>query len=73
MPGLLLIGAGAGAGASVGQLFQFILPSVTMDEVASASGVMEAVQQLSTALGVGVLGTIFFSASACTCPRTPCG
>ncbi len=33
-----------------------------MDEVGSASGVLEAVQQLSTALGVAVLGTIFFSA-----------
>ena len=32
-----------------------------MDEVGSASGVMEAVQQLSTALGVAVLGTIFFA------------
>jgi MFS family permease len=59
LPGLLLIGAGAGA--SIGQLFQFILTSVSMEEVGSASGVMEAVQQLSTALGVAVLGTIFFS------------
>jgi hypothetical protein len=33
-----------------------------MDEVGSASGVFEAVQQLSTALGVAVLGSIFFSA-----------
>ena len=32
-----------------------------MEEVGSASGVMEAVQQLSTALGVAVLGTIFFA------------
>ena len=32
-----------------------------MDEVGSASGVMEAVQQLSTSLGVAILGTIFFS------------
>ena len=32
-----------------------------MEEVGSASGVLEAVQQLSTALGVAVLGTIFFS------------
>jgi EmrB/QacA subfamily drug resistance transporter len=60
VPGLLLIGAGIGA--TIGQLFRFILTSVTMDEVGSASGVMEAVQQLSTALGVAVLGTIFFSA-----------
>jgi predicted MFS family arabinose efflux permease len=61
VPGLLFIGAGVGA--SIGQLFQFILTSVNMDEVGSASGVMEAVQQLSTALGVAVLGSIFFSAS----------
>jgi predicted MFS family arabinose efflux permease len=60
VPGLFFIGAGVGA--SIGQLFQFILTSVNMDEVGSASGVFEAVQQLSTSLGVAVLGTIFFSA-----------
>ena len=62
VPGLFLIGAGLGGG--LGQLFQFVLTSVTMDEVGSASGVMEAVQQLSTALGVAILGTIFFSTFA---------
>ena len=60
VPGLLLVGTGVGA--TLGQLFQFILNSVSMREVGSASGVMEASQQLSTALGVAVLGTIFFSA-----------
>ncbi len=59
VPSLLVIGAGVGA--SIGQLFQLILTSVSMAEVGSASGVMEAVQQLSTALGVAVLGTIFFA------------
>jgi len=59
LPGLFLIGAGAGA--SIGQLFQFILSSVTMREVGSASGVLEATQQLSTSLGVAILGTIFLS------------
>jgi EmrB/QacA subfamily drug resistance transporter len=59
-PGLFLIGLGAGT--SIGQLFDFILAGVGMDEVGSASGVLEAVQQLSSALGVAVLGTIFFSA-----------
>ena len=59
VPGLFFIGAGVGA--TIGQLFQFILTSVSMDEVGSASGVFEAVQQLSTALGVAVLGTIFFT------------
>src|ERR1700722_10443818 len=58
-PGLFLIGLGAGSG--IGQLFDFILAGVGMDEVGSASGVLEAVQQLSSALGVAVLGTIFFS------------
>jgi MFS family permease len=59
VPGLFLVGAGAGA--SIGQLFRFILTSVRMEEVGSASGVLEAVQQLSTSLGVAVLGTVFFS------------
>ena len=59
-PSLFFIGVGVGA--SIGQLFRFILTSVSMDEVGSASGVLEAVQQLSSALGVAVLGTIFFSA-----------
>jgi EmrB/QacA subfamily drug resistance transporter len=60
IPSLVVIGAGLGM--SIGQLFRFILTSVSMDEVGSASGVLEAVQQMSTALGVAVLGTIFFSA-----------
>jgi EmrB/QacA subfamily drug resistance transporter len=59
-PSLFLIGFGAGS--SIGQLFDFILAGVSMDQVGSASGVLEAVQQLSSALGVAVLGTIFFSA-----------
>jgi EmrB/QacA subfamily drug resistance transporter len=59
-PSLFVIGLGAGA--SMGQLFDFILAGVTMGEVGSASGVLEAVQQLSSALGVAVLATIFFSA-----------
>src|ERR1700722_10686837 len=59
-PGLFLIGAGAGM--SLGQLFDFILAGVGMDEVGSASGVLEAVQQFSSAVGVAALGTIFFSA-----------
>lgn len=59
LPGLLLVGAGVGA--VLGQIIQFILAAVSMNEVGSASGVMEASQQLSTALGVAVLGTIFFA------------
>jgi EmrB/QacA subfamily drug resistance transporter len=57
-----LIAIGLGLGTSIGQLFDFILAGVSMDEVGSASGVLEASQQLASALGVAVLGTIFFSA-----------
>ena len=60
VPSLFFIGMGAGM--SIGQLFQFILAGVSMNDVGSASGVLEANQQLATALGVAVLGTIFFSA-----------
>ena len=61
-PALLLLGMGLGV--SGGQLFDFILAGVTMEQVGSASGVLEAVQQLASALGVAALGTIFFSAFA---------
>ena len=59
VPGLLLVGAGVGT--VLGQLIQFIIAAVSMNEVGSASGIMEASQQLSTSLGVAVLGTIFFA------------
>jgi predicted MFS family arabinose efflux permease len=61
-PGLVLIGAGFGM--SIGQLFDFIVSGVSMDEVGSASGVLEAAQQVSSAAGVAVLGTIYFAAAA---------
>ena len=59
-PALLIIGLGAGTCA--GPMFDFIITSVSVDEVGSASGVLEAVQQLGTAIGVAALGTIFFAA-----------
>ena len=62
VPSLVLIGLGFGG--SIGQLFDFIVAGVSMDEVGSASGVLEAVQQISSAAGVAALGTIFFTAYA---------
>ncbi|MFL5861331.1 MAG: MFS transporter [Solirubrobacteraceae bacterium] len=59
LPGLLV--SGLGAGFVFGQLFDIILAGVAMEEVGSASGVLNAVQQLASALGVAVLGTIFFA------------
>lgn len=61
LPGLAV--AGLGMGLVVAPLFDVVLASVTDEEVGSASGVLNAVQQLSGAMGVAVLGTIFFAAA----------
>jgi EmrB/QacA subfamily drug resistance transporter len=58
LPGLLV--AGAGLGLVVAPMFDIILASVTDKETGSASGVLNAGQQLATSIGVAVLGTIFF-------------
>jgi hypothetical protein len=51
---------GLGLGMLVSPLFDFVLASVAEHEVGSASGVLNAVQQLAGAIGVAVLGTLFF-------------
>jgi hypothetical protein len=48
-------------GMMVAPLFDFILAAVTDTEVGSASGVLNAVQQLGGAIGVAGIGTLFFS------------
>jgi EmrB/QacA subfamily drug resistance transporter len=60
MPGLLV--AGIGFGLVVAPMFDIILASVTDEETGSASGVLNAGQQLASSIGVAVLGTIFFDA-----------
>lgn len=61
LPGLAV--AGLGMGLVVAPLFDLVLASVTDEEIGSASGVLKALQQLSGAIGVAALGTIFFSAA----------
>jgi EmrB/QacA subfamily drug resistance transporter len=58
LPGLLV--AGAGLGLVVAPMFDTILASVTDAEAGSASGALNAGQQLATSVGVAVFGTIFF-------------
>jgi hypothetical protein len=41
-------------------LFGIIMGDITDREVGSASGVLESLQQLGAALGVAILGTVFF-------------
>jgi EmrB/QacA subfamily drug resistance transporter len=57
-----LLVAGFGLGLVVAPLFGFVLAAVGDDEVGSASGVLNALQQLASAVGVALLGTVFFAA-----------
>ena len=52
---------GAGIGMLISPLFDFILASVRDHEIGSASGVLNASQQLASAIGVAAIGTVFFS------------
>ncbi len=52
---------GLGLGLVVSPLFSIILAGVGDDEVGSGSGVLNAMQQLGSAVGVAVLGTVYFS------------
>ncbi|MEU4238526.1 MFS transporter [Actinoplanes sp. NPDC026619] len=56
--------SGLGLGLLFGPLIQSTLAVATPGEVGSASGTINAVQQIATALGVAVLGTVFLAGTA---------
>ncbi|WP_033401057.1 MFS transporter [Actinokineospora enzanensis] len=58
VPALLV--AGLGMGLLIAPFFDIVLAGVTLPMVGSASGVLNAVQQLGGSAGVAVLGTVFF-------------
>ncbi len=53
---------GVGMGLFIVPVFDTIIAAVSDAETGSASGVLNAIQQLGGAIGVAVLGTIFFAA-----------
>jgi EmrB/QacA subfamily drug resistance transporter len=55
--------SGLGMGLAVAPLFNVVLAGVADDEVGSASGVLNALQQLGGAVGIAVLGTVFFGST----------
>jgi hypothetical protein len=55
------VSVGAGIGMLISPMFDFILASVRDHEVGSASGILNAIQQLASAIGVAAIGTAFFS------------
>jgi len=58
-PGLLL--AGVGMGLALAPVFDVVLAGVEDHELGSASGLVNALQQLGGALGIAIIGTLFFS------------
>ena len=58
VPGVFV--GGLGMGLTIAPLFDVILAGVEGHEVGSASGLLNAIQQLGGAVGVAVLGAIFF-------------
>src|SRR5581483_1365360 len=60
VPGTLL--GGLGFGMVVAPLFDVVLAAVEDHAVGSASGILNALQQLAGAFGVALLGTLFFDA-----------
>ncbi|WP_261554348.1 hypothetical protein [Frankia tisae] len=45
----------------IAPLFDFVLAALHEDEAGSGSGVLNALQQLGIAIGVAIIGTVFFS------------
>ncbi|MFI6538419.1 MFS transporter [Nonomuraea sp. NPDC050547] len=57
-PALLFVGLGSGM--IMGPYFNIVLAAVDPQETGSASGTLTALQQVGNALGLAVLGTVFF-------------
>jgi EmrB/QacA subfamily drug resistance transporter len=56
-----LLVAGLGLGITISALFQTVLASVPAREAGSGSGALQAFQQVGSALGVALIGEVFFS------------
>lgn len=52
---------GAGAGTAVVALFQSILREVETSDAGAGSGALQALQQIGIALGIAILGQVYFS------------
>jgi len=53
--------AGIGMGLGLGPIFGTVLNGIEDHQVGSASGVLNAIQQFAGALGIAVLGTVYFN------------
>ncbi len=60
VPGLMLVGAGMGLGIT--PLATIILSGMQPEQAGSASGALTTMQNVGNAIGVAVIGVIFFGA-----------
>jgi MFS family permease len=68
IPGLLLVGVGMGF--VFGSLFAAVLNGVDARHAGSASGVLNAVQQVGGAIGVALIGVVFFGQLSSAAPHS---
>lgn len=61
-PALLV--TGAGSGAAMGPIFEVIMARLDEAETGSASGILNAIQQVGGATGVAAIGTVLFAVAA---------
>ncbi|WP_310619779.1 MFS transporter [Flexibacterium corallicola] len=62
LPPLLLVGMGMGT--SLATMFQLVLSRVASEDAGAGSGILQAFQQVGVAVGIAVIGQIFFSTSS---------
>lgn len=65
-----LIVGGVGMGCVVASVYPFILAEVPLKDAGSASGLVSATQQIGTAIGIAVVGVIFFGLLASGADRS---
>ncbi len=58
--------AGVGMGIAISAMFQTVLSGVPERDAGSGSGALQALQQVGGALGVALLGQVFFASLAAT-------
>jgi len=68
IPGLFLFGAGMGF--AFGSLFAAVLNGVDAGHAGSASGTLNAIQQVGGAIGVAIVGVIFFGQLSSAAPQS---
>jgi MFS family permease len=58
---LSMVPVGAGMGLAIPPLINLVLRAVPPTEAGAASGTLVTAQQIGNALGVAIIGTVFFS------------